>query len=83
MSNFTVELPFGWRLISPLIAFFGLFLFAGATAVAIGMARQLFDHFDKHKSLHQCINGLIELLLSRGIFYFEAANFSIDASYLS
>jgi hypothetical protein len=52
VGNFTVDLPFGWRLIPSLIAFPGLFSFAGATAVAIGMARQLFDHLDKHKAHH-------------------------------
>ena len=52
VGNFTVDLPFGWRLIPSLIAFSGLFSFAGATAVAIGMARQLFDHLDKHKAHH-------------------------------
>jgi hypothetical protein len=52
VGNFTVELPFGWRLVPSLIAFSGLFSFAGATAVAIGMARQLFDHLDKYKAHH-------------------------------
>jgi hypothetical protein len=47
VGNFTLELPFGWRLIPSLIAFSGLFSFAGATAIAISMARQLFDHLDK------------------------------------
>ena len=47
VGNFTLELPFGWRLIPSLIAFSGLFSFAGATAVTISMARQLFDHLDK------------------------------------
>lgn len=52
VGNFTVDLPFGWRLVPSLIAFSGLFSFAGATAVAIGMAHQLVIHFDKHKAFH-------------------------------
>jgi len=52
VGNFTVDLPFGWRLISSLIAFSGLFAFAGATAIAIGMAHQLMNHLDKHKAFH-------------------------------
>jgi hypothetical protein len=50
VGNFTVDLPFGWRLIPSLIAFSGLFSFAGATAIAIGMARQLMNHLDQHKA---------------------------------
>lgn len=52
VGNFTVDLPFGWRLIPSLIAFSGLFSFAGATAVAIGMAHQLMNHLDKHNAFH-------------------------------
>ena len=52
VGNFTVDLPFGWRLIPSLIAFSGLFSFAGATAVAIGMAHQLMIHLDKHNAFH-------------------------------
>lgn len=52
VGNFTVDLPFGWRLIPSLIAFTGLFSFAGATAVAIGMAHQLMNHFDRQKAFH-------------------------------
>lgn len=52
VGNFTVNLPFGWRLIPSLIAFSGLFSFAGATAVAIGMAHQLFNHLEKHKTVN-------------------------------
>jgi len=50
VGNFTVDLPYGWRLIPSLIAFSGLFSFAGATAIAIGMARQLMNHLDQHKA---------------------------------
>lgn len=52
VGNFTVDLPFGWRLIPSLIAFTGLFSFAGATAVAMGMAHQLMNQFDAHKTPH-------------------------------
>lgn len=52
VGNFTLELPLGWRLIPSLIAFTGLFSFAGATAVAIGNAHQLLNHLDKHKALN-------------------------------
>jgi len=52
VGNFTVDLPFGWRLIPSLIAFSGLFSFAGATAVAIGMAHQLMNHLDKHNAFY-------------------------------
>ena len=50
VGNFTVDLAFGWRLIPSLIAFSGLFSFAGATAIAIGIAHQLMNHLDQHKA---------------------------------
>lgn len=50
VGNFTVDLPFGWRLIPSLIAFSGLFSFAGATAIAMGMAHQLMNYLEKHKA---------------------------------
>jgi len=52
VGNFTVDLPIGWRLIPSLIAFSGLFSFAGATAIAIGMAHQLMNHLERHNALH-------------------------------
>ena len=53
VGNFTVDLPFGWRLIPSLIAFSGLFSFAGATAIAIGMAHQLMNHLERHNALNK------------------------------
>jgi hypothetical protein len=48
VGNYTLNLPYGWRLIPSLIAFSGLFSFAGATAIAISMARQLLNRLDQH-----------------------------------
>jgi hypothetical protein len=53
VGNFTVDLPIGWRLIPSLIAFSGLFSFAGATAIAIGMAHQLMNHLERHNALNK------------------------------
>lgn len=51
VGNYTLNLPYGWRLIPSLIAFSGLFSFAGATAIAISMAHQLMNRLDQHKEL--------------------------------
>ena len=49
VGNISLNLPEGWRLIPSIIAFSGLFSFAWATAISIGMARDLTIHMDKHK----------------------------------
>ncbi|CAM3643519.1 hypothetical protein [Polynucleobacter antarcticus] len=51
VGNFTLDLPFGWRLMPSLIAFSGLFSFAWATASSINMANQLGNYLEKHKDL--------------------------------
>jgi hypothetical protein len=51
VGNFTVNLPFGWRLIPSLIAFSGLFSFAWATAASIGMASNLVKHLEKNHQI--------------------------------
>lgn len=51
VGNFTVNLPFGWRIIPSLIAFSGLFSFAWATAASIGMASNLIKHLEKNNQI--------------------------------
>ena len=51
VGNFTVDFPFGWRLIPSLIAFSGLFSFAWATAASIGMAGNLTKHLENQKQI--------------------------------
>ncbi len=49
VGNISLSLPEGWRLIPSIIAFSGLFSFAWATAISIGMARDLTSHLERHK----------------------------------
>lgn len=51
VGNFTINLPFGWRLIPSIIAFSGLFSFAWATSTSIAMGRNLSDYLEKHQQL--------------------------------
>lgn len=51
VGNFTVDFPFGWRLIPSLIAFSGLFSFAWATAASIAMAGNLTKHLENQKQI--------------------------------
>ena len=48
VGNISLDLPFGWRLIPPIITFSGLFSFAWATASSISMANSLSLHLEKH-----------------------------------
>jgi len=48
VGNFEVNLPIGWRLIPSIVAFSGLFSFAWATAVTIGMSQRLGQFIDQH-----------------------------------
>lgn len=51
VGNFTINLPFGWRLVPSMIAFSGLFSFAWATACSMHMARTLFLYLEKNKKI--------------------------------
>lgn len=48
VGNFPVSFPYGWKLIPSIVAFSGLFSFAWATAVSMGMCKQFSDFIDKH-----------------------------------
>lgn len=51
VGNFTVSLPFEWRLIPSFIAFTGLFSIAWATAATINMARSLSEFLKEHRGI--------------------------------
>jgi hypothetical protein len=51
VGNFSVNMPFGWRIIPSMIAFSGLFTFAWATATSMGMISSLIKHLAETKQL--------------------------------